>query len=219
MRISLLCSDEAHPVNAHLERWMRENAARHEIELVRRKADLQGGDILFLISCSEIICASDRALYRVCLVLHASDLPRGRGWSPHIWEITQGADIITLSLLEAADSVDSGRIWHKVRIPIAKDSLWDEINEELFKSEIDLINYAIDNFALVEPQPQDTAIEATYYPRRTPCHSQIDPMKSIADQFDCIRVCDPNRFPAFFDLKGHRYKLVLEKVDEQADRH
>ncbi|WP_120797542.1 formyltransferase family protein [Thiocapsa rosea] len=214
MRISLLCSDAAHPVNAHLERWMRENAARHEIELARCKANLQGGDILFLISCSEIIRASDRGAYRACLVLHASDLPRGRGWSPHIWEITQGADIITLTLLEAADRVDSGRIWHKVRIPIPKDALWDEINEALFNAEIGLISYAVDNFAHVDPQPQDTTIESTYYRRRTPNDSRIDPMISVAEQFDCIRVCDPNRFPAFFDLNGHRYKLILEKLDE-----
>jgi methionyl-tRNA formyltransferase len=219
VKITILCSDAAHPVNAHLERWIHEQQARHEVELVRRKADLRGGEILFLVSCSEIIRADDRAAYRTCLVLHASDLPRGRGWSPHIWEIMQGADNITLTLLEAADAVDSGSIWHKVQIPIPKDALWDEINEALFKSEIELISYAVENFVRVDPKPQDTTIEATYYPRRTPSNSRIDPTKSIAEQFDCIRVCDPKRFPAFFDLNGHRYKLILEKFDEQSACH
>jgi methionyl-tRNA formyltransferase len=56
----------------------------------------------------------DRAKYDSSLVLHASDLPAGRGWSPHIWAITNGAESVTLSLLEAEDQVDSGRIWKKM---------------------------------------------------------------------------------------------------------
>jgi methionyl-tRNA formyltransferase len=210
----MLCSDPAHPVNTYLNAWIRENADHHEIELVRRKADLTGGDILFLVSCAEIVRDVDRAPYRACLVLHASDLPRGRGWNPHIWDILAGAEFITLSLLEAADQVDSGRIWKKLRIGIPKHMLWDEINAALFEAEIELITFAVDNLATVQPSEQDLSIEPNYYPRRNPGDSRIDPHKSIAEQFDQIRVCDPARFPAIFDLHGHRYKLTLEKIDE-----
>ena len=52
MKITLLCSDELHPVNGHLARWMRNNEARHDIVLVRQTKDLPGGDVLFLISCT-----------------------------------------------------------------------------------------------------------------------------------------------------------------------
>lgn len=215
MKISFLCSDAAHPVNTYLNDWIGHHAARHTIELARRKAELSGGDILFLISCSEIVRETDRAAYGACLVLHASDLPRGRGWSPHVWEIIGGAETITLSLLDAADSVDSGRIWKKLQIPIPKHALWDEINQALFEAEIDLIDFAVEHFDSVRPEPQDSTVDATYHPRRTPDDSRIDPHRNIAEQFDQIRVCDPARFPAFFDLHGHRYKLTLEKMDEQ----
>lgn len=215
MKISLLCSDAAHPVNAYLDAWIGENAGRHEIELVRRKADLTGGDILFLVSCAEIVRDVDRAPYRACLVLHASDVPRGRGWNPHIWDIIAGAEFVTLSLLEAADQVDSGRIWKKLRIDIPKHALWNEINAALFEAEIEMIAFAVENLDTVRPSEQDMSFEPTYHRRRNPSDSQIDPHKSIAEQFDRIRVCDPNRFPAFFDLHGHRYKLILEKADEQ----
>lgn len=215
MKISFLCSDAAHPVNAYLNEWIRINGGRHQIDLVRRKADLTGGDILFLISCSEIIRHTDRALYRACLVLHASDLPRGRGWSPHIWEIAQGAESITLSLLDAADEVDSGHIWKKLRIDIPKHAMWNEINDALFNAELELIDFAVDNIDVVEPMQQDMSSPPSYYRRRIPDDSRIDPNKSIAEQFDQIRVCDPARFPAFFDLHGHRFKLTLEKIDEK----
>lgn len=213
MKISLLCSDEQHPVNEYLLRWIARRENAHEIEIVRKKRDLSGGDILFLISCSEIVSAADRSAYRASLVLHASDLPRGRGWSPHIWEIIGGAEEITLSLLEAEDKVDSGRIWHKVRLPIPKDALWNEINERLFCAEIELIDFAVREFSSIMPVEQGMSIEPTYYPRRSPSDSQIDPSQSIASQFDRIRVCDPQRFPAFFELHGKKYKILLEKFN------
>lgn len=214
MRISLLCSDEQHPVNEHLRSWIRKQQDAHQIELVRKKKELSGGDILFLISCSEIIGVADRSAYRASLVLHASDLPLGRGWSPHIWQIIGGAEEITLTMLEAEDKVDSGRIWKKKRFPIPRHALWDEINECLFTAEIELIDFAVQEFNNITPLEQDTSIMPTYYPRRAPADSQIDPGQSIASQFDKLRVCDPHRFPAFFELHGRKYKLVLEKISD-----
>jgi methionyl-tRNA formyltransferase len=214
MQISLLCSDEQHPVNDHLKKWISVQQGIHQVELVRRKTELSGGDILFLISCSEIVGQTDRSAYRTTLVLHASDLPRGRGWSPHIWQLIEGADEIILSLLEAEDKVDSGRIWKKLKFSVPKHALWDEINMCLFEAEIELIDFAVSEFERVLPTKQDPTIEPSYYPRRTSADSQIDPSQSISSQFDRIRVCDPNRFPAFFELHSKRYKLILEKIDD-----
>jgi methionyl-tRNA formyltransferase len=214
MRISLLCSDKQHPVNEYLDRWIEKQKDNHQIELVRKKIELSGGDILFLISCSEIVSAADREAYRESLVIHASDLPQGRGWSPHIWQIIAGAEEITLSLLEANDKVDSGRIWKKVRFPVPKDALWDEINARLFEAEIELIDFAVREFNSITPMEQNASIEPTYYPRRVPSDSQIDTTKSIVSQFDKIRVCDPHRFPAFFELHGKKFKITLEKIND-----
>ena len=214
MRISLLCSDEHHPVNEYLRRWIAAQQGAHQVELVRQKRELSGGDILFLISCSEIVGSADRSAYRATLVLHASDLPRGRGWSPHIWQLIDGSDEITLSLLEAEDKVDSGRIWKKLKFPVPKHALWDEINARLFEAEIALIDFSVREIDRVCPTAQDPAIEPSYYPRRSPADSRIDPSQSIKSQFDRIRVCDPNRFPAFFELHGKKYKLILEKLDD-----
>ena len=214
MNISILCSDERHPVNPFLQRWIDQNRDIHQISLVRKKNELLGGEILFLVSCAEIISAADRAVYRASLVLHASNLPVGRGWSPHIWQIIGGAQEITLSLLEAEDKVDSGRIWHQAIFRVPKHALLDEINEQLFNAEIELINLAINDFYTVIPKPQDITMVPTYHPRRTPDASKLDPERSIASQFDLIRVCDPMRFPAFFELHGNKYKLTLEKIND-----
>lgn len=212
MKVTILCSDAAHPVNAHLDRWMTTSGDKVAVELVRKKHEALGGDLLFLISCSELVSGADRSRYRASLVLHASDLPEGRGWSPHIWQLIDGAEGITLSLLEADDPVDSGRIWKQLYIPVPRHALWNEINDLLFEAEMDLMTFAIENFDTITPKAQPST-GATYYRKRDPMDSQLDPSRTIAEQFDLIRVCDPQRFPAYFDHRGHRYVLKLEKQD------
>jgi methionyl-tRNA formyltransferase len=214
MKISIVCSNPAHPVNRYLQQWIEAHGQSHEIDLVRCKRELVGGDLLLLVSCGEIVTASDRAAYKKSLVLHASDLPKGRGWSPHIWEIASGAQHITLTLLDAQDKVDSGKIWKKIQIPIPQTALWDEINHVLFRAEMELMDFAIDAFDAIEPAEQATDVDSTYFRLRTPDDSRINPEVSIADQFDLIRVCDPVRFPAFFEHRGQKYVLKLERPDE-----
>jgi len=214
VRISVVCSDAAHPINSHLEHWAAKHLGRNFVEIVRDKQELRGGDILFLVSCAELMTTADLEAYRVSLVLHASDLPHGKGWSPHIWQIIGGAEKIVLTLLEASEPVDSGRIWKKTTIPIPRHALWDEINELLFAAEIDLMDFAIEQYGVVIPIDQPDGSIGTYYARRTPQDSRIDIEKSISDQFDLMRVCDPKRFPAFFEIHGHRYAIRLEKINE-----
>lgn len=212
MRVSILCSSVDHPVYQYLKTWQEENKSVVDIEIVQKKSELHGGDLLFLISCSELVDEKTRLAYRKSLVLHASDLPKGRGWSPHIWEILSGAQQITLSLLEVREPIDSGPIWKKITIPIPKDALWDEINHLLFQAELELMDFSIEAIDDIVPLEQPQAIEPTYYRKRKPEDSLIDPNESLVSQFNKIRVCDPLRFPAFFELHGHQYRIKLEKL-------
>jgi methionyl-tRNA formyltransferase len=217
LRITILCSSETHPINQYLFDWTSKNGTENEISIARKKAELQGGDILFLISCNEILKQEDLDRYGKTLVLHASDLPLGRGWSPHIWQIVGGATEITMSLLEAAEKVDRGDIWNKLQVPVSRGALWNEINHALFEAELQLMDFAVKAYHTVRPKPQSADITPTYYPKRTPADSKLDPSKSIEEQFDLIRVCDPERFPAFFELHGRRYVIRLERRDEATD--
>lgn len=215
MNITVLCSDAAHPVNAYLEAWLKKLSGNHNITIVRSREELTSGDFLFLVSCSELIESHHRKRYSHTLVLHASDLPKGRGWSPHIWEIIQGGNAITLSLLEAEDKVDTGRIWLKHTIDIEKSALWDEVNHLLFEAEVKLMNQALAEYGKIKPYQQESNIEPTYHRKRKPEDSRIDPSSSISNQFDLIRMCDPHRYPAWFEMRGQKYKLVLEKMDNE----
>ncbi|WP_082824171.1 UDP-glucuronic acid dehydrogenase [Crenobacter luteus] len=212
MKITIVCSSERHPVNKYLAEWIERHSQFHQIDLIRDKNDARGGDILFLISCGQKVERSDREKYGKTLVVHASDLPEGKGWNPHVWQILDGKTEFVVSLLEAADKIDSGDIWEKVKCEIPKDALWDEINHYIFSAELKLMDFAVENYKIINPQPQQSVVDHAPYRLRNPEDSRIDPSKSIAEQFDLIRVCDPDRFPAFFELYGVKYRLTLEKI-------
>ena len=212
MKISILCSSKEHPVYPWLEKWCTENSGRIEIDLVNKSRDLSSGDILFMIACHEIISKETRERFRANLVVHGSDLPRGRGWSPIVWQILEGRGRITVSLLEAEDAIDSGDIWKQDEIQFDGHELFDEINATLNETVIGLMNYAVMHIDDIKPVPQEKT-ESTYYRRRTPDDSRIDPYKNIAEQFDNLRIADPVRYPAFFDYRGHRYHIRIIKAD------
>ncbi len=211
MNIDILCSDSAHPINNYLIKWISTQDSIYNIQLLRNKSDLSCGDLLLLISCHELIDKKTRSLYKSVLVIHASDLPNGRGWSPHVWQILEGKNEITVTLLEAEDELDSGSIWAQEIMELEGHELLREIDEKLFSIELKLMDYAMENWNKIEPKKQDDKL-SNYYPRRTPDDSRLDPEKSLSEQFDLLRVVDSKRYPAFFDFRGHRYYLNISKV-------
>ena len=184
----------------------------HSLSIIRSLKQITDGDLLFLISCNEFVDRTVTERFKHALVLHASDLPKGRGWSPHIWELLNGAECITMSLLDAAAAIDCGDIYKKITVEIPRSALWNEINELIFVSKIQLIEFAIQNFGNLKKYPQNSNTEVTLYSKRSPKDSEIDPNKPISEQFDLIRVCDPNRFPVHFHFRDGAYKIILEKL-------
>lgn len=214
MRIHLFTSSTTHPVYEYLVDWARRVAGTHDVLVTIDRNDLTGADALFMISAGEIIRADVRSRYRNTVVIHPSDLPRGRGWSPQVWAVVEGAREIVVTAIEAVDKVDAGPVWGKLRVPVEPHELVDEIHDKVFRAELALMDDVIAHLADRAPVPQP-AEGASYYRKRTPEDSRVDPERSIAAQFDLLRICDPDRYPAFFDLHGHRYAIRLTKVEKK----
>lgn len=185
----------------------------HEVVLFHDKSELRGGDILFLVSCSQLMRSADQKKYRAVLVLHASDLPRGRGWSPHIWAIVNGANEITVCLSEAENQVDTGAVWLREKFTLEGHELLAEINEKLFHAELSLMTKIVEQFYQIKPILQ-TGEPGSYNRKRTPEDSRLDPDKTIAEQFNLLRVVDAERYPAFMDYRGKRYLIRIEKAKD-----
>ena len=69
MNISILCSSSQHPIVNYINSWISKNNYRFNINLINKKEELTNGDILFLISCSEILDITYRNEFKNCLVI------------------------------------------------------------------------------------------------------------------------------------------------------
>lgn len=179
----------------------------HEVYVLFSHDDVKEGDVLCLLSCEDRF--NDLQLNKHNLVVHESDLPGGKGWSPLTWQVLEGKNIIPVTLIEATENVDSGDIYAKEFIHLEGHELLDEIKNQQGLKTIKLINDFIENYPSVKATSQEG--ESTYYPKRTPKDSKLNINKSIKEQFNLLRVCDNERYPAFFEFKGVNYMIKIYK--------
>ena len=207
MKVDIVITDRRHPLWPMIADWAAQKPA-HQIAVLDKLIDAAGGDCLVMVACHEIASRATRDRYGRCFVTHASDLPQGRGWSPVIWDILHGKDRIVLSLIMAADPVNSGAIFQKFDAPVKPIDLNDDINTTLSQLVIRALDFILQN---PNAMPRQQEGEASWYRRRAPEDSRLDPSQSIASQFNLLRVCDPDRFPAFFELFGERFEVIIRK--------
>ncbi|MFM9945905.1 MAG: methionyl-tRNA formyltransferase [Bacteroidia bacterium] len=166
------------------------------------------GDILILLSCEKRF--QKLHLNKHNLVVHESALPKGKGWSPLTWQVLEGKNKMPVTLIEALEKIDSGPIYDQIIIQLDGTELIDELRKKQAEATSILItgfikNYP-DNFA--KKQKGDDS----FYVRRNPEHSRLDINKTIAEQFNLLRVCDNERYPAWFEIKGQKYLFKISKA-------
>ena len=175
--------------------------------------DLPGGDICFLLSWHHILPKESLGKYWRCLVVHESALPKGRGWSPLTWQVLEGSGSIDVCLVEAAERVDIGKIYARTMLKFTGSELVDELRAKQWHATL-ILCYQTATALQHNPslRGEDQAGEPTTHHRRTPKDSRLDPHKTIAEQFNLLRVVDNERYPAFFHHLGHVYELKIRKL-------
>jgi len=207
MKIQILVDNTDSWIIPYARRLANDLSDRHDSTLIHSPEDVEKGDILVLLGCGQIF--KDLHLNEYNLVVHESDLPKGRGWSPLTWQVLEGQDEIPVTLFEAVEEVDAGPIYDQEVITFEGHELVDELREKQGEATIRLVKRFVCDYPDVQGKPQEG--EPSYYPRRTPKDSELDTNKTIEEQFDLLRVCDNERYPAFFVKDGERYIIKVEK--------
>lgn len=185
-------------------------AGGDDAALRRRHEEIDEGDVAFYLGCVKITPVEVLERCRRNLVIHASDLPKGRGFSPLTWLILEGRDEIPVCLFEAGAALDAGPVIYRSSLQFEGHELLPELRAALGEEHVALCR----RFLAEELPPAGTPQtgEPTVYGRRTPEDSALDPQQSIASQFNLLRVVDNDRYPAYFELHGRRYRLRIEKA-------
>jgi len=188
---------------------------KHNVSWVHQPADVTEGELCFILSCSKLVKPEILKRNKHNLVVHESDLPKGKGWSPMTWQVLEGKQEIPVTLFEAEEAVDSGSIYLQDFMVFEGHELVDELRFKQADVTLDLCRDFVQRYPEIIHEAVAQSGEESFYPRRRADDSRLDPQKTIAEQFNLLRVVDNERYPAFFDWHGQRYVIKIEKVEQQ----
>jgi methionyl-tRNA formyltransferase len=200
--------------------WMRPYAKqlRNDFRALGHKCvcryntrSIGGGDFCFYLSYERIVSRNILDRFRHNLVVHESDLPRGKGWSPLTWQIMNGLKSIPIVIFEASSKVDSGPIYYKSYLRFRGDELVDELRAQQGCKTLELCRMFVRNYPTIVNSARSQKGNESFYRRRRPSDSKLDLSKSLRDQFNLLRVVDNDRYPAFFRMFGKTYELHIKK--------
>ena len=182
---------------------------------VHNSDHLAKGDLCFYLSYEKIVRKETRKKFRNNLVIHASNLPKGKGWSPLSWQIIDGYKNIKVTLIEADDKVDSGNIYMQTSKKFKGHELLDELRSIIANATLHLCSNFVNKYPNILKKAKIQDKSETFYKRRLIEDSRLNLNKSIKEQFNLLRTVDNSRYPAFFEIDGHKYYLLIKSEDDK----
>jgi methionyl-tRNA formyltransferase len=207
-----ILSDQTSWLNSYIQEltldWL---AAGHRVQWVHDPSKLLPGDFCFYLGCGQIVSRNTLTQYHHNLVVHESELPKGRGWSPLTWQILEGKNRVPITLFEATEKVDSGVIYAQDWMEFDGGELIDELRLTQAKATIRLCKNFVNKYPQICREAREQVGDSSFYLHRREADSELDPSQTIEAQFDLFRVVDNQRYPAFFYFNGNRYSLQIYK--------
>jgi methionyl-tRNA formyltransferase len=144
---------------------------------------------------------------------HETPLPEGKGNSPIQWTVFNKRPNLTVTAFKATEGMDSGAILYQYNIPISSldtlEILDNKRNIGIKKCFSEILGELKQGYIVLRTQTGQDSISQ----RRTPEDSELEPNEAFLNLWDKIRVCDNNKFPAFFKLKGKKI-IIKYKVED-----
>lgn len=140
-------------------------------------------------------------------MIHASDLPQGKGWAPLTWQVLEGKNDIVFTLFEADASTDNGPFYLKKTLHLSGYELAPELRALQAQLCVSMCKEYLAHQDELPAQPQSGS--ESFYRKRTAVDSQIDLAQTLEQQFNLLRTVDNNDYPAFFIKDGRKYILKI----------
>lgn len=209
MKISILVDNINSWALPYAKSLAKELQNKYPVSLVHDQKEIVTGDVAIFLSCEKLVKAEVLKKNKYNLVVHASPLPAGKGFSPLTWQILEGKNEIPLTLFDAVEEVDAGMIYDRAIINFEGHELIDEMRDKMGNE----INKLLIDFINKYPDIKGSKAEGieSFYRRRNQEDSELDPDKTITEQFNLLRVADNERYPAFFKHKGNKYIIKIYK--------
>jgi len=146
------------------------------------------------------------------IMFHESPLPEGRGFAPIYWTVSNSRPHLTVTAFQAREGMDSGPIAYQLNVPLCDMDSFEDINNKRVLGIKQCLRCILEEMGQGYIVLREQTGTVTVTERRTAEDSELDSSRPLAELWDNIRVCDNERFPAFFRIRGK--KIVLRYTVE-----
>ena len=165
-------------------------------------------DYVFVLGYTKILPKTFIEKNKLVTVIHESNLPKGKGVSPLQWQILQNKNIIKINLIKLESKVDSGDIILTDDLKFNGSELYDEIRKKQAEATFKLIDkFLSKKISCYKKQKGNES----FFRKRSPADSKIDIKQSLKKNFNLLRICNNEKWPAFFYYKNQKYILKIYK--------
>ena len=201
------------PKNNWIEKNIKKNflliKKKIQFKITKNYKKVSKQNIVFILGYTKILPNSFLKKNNLNLVVHESNLPKGKGFAPVQWQVIKNQNKIPICLIEANEKVDSGPILAKSFFSLKGNELNSEIRLKQAIATIKIIKNFLRKFPIVRKRNQVGL--STFYKRRNPKDSLLDLNKSLKNNFNLLRVVDNLNYPAYFIYRGKKYILKIYK--------
>jgi len=171
-------------------------------------------DIVFILSYHKIIPIEILKKNRHNIVIHASALPKGKGWAPMFWQIIENNNKIPFTMFEASSGVDNGDIYMQETLYLTGYELNESLRDKQANFIINMCLKFLHKYEDYKITQEQKGVES-FYPKRKAKDSELDINKTIKEQFNLLRIVNNDDYPAFFKIDGHEYILKIEENENR----
>lgn len=165
-------------------------------------------DYVFVLGYTKILPKIFIERNKLAMVVHESNLPIGKGFSPLQWQILKKKNTIKINLIKLESKVDSGDIILTDNLKLNGSELYDEIRKKQAEATFKLIDKFLSQKIIFYKKQEG---KETFFRKRSPVDSKIDIKKSLKKSFNLLRICNNQKWPAFFYYKNQKYILKIFK--------
>lgn len=165
-------------------------------------------DYVFVLGYTKILPKIFIEKNKLVMVIHESNLPKGKGFSPLQWQILKNKNKIKINLIKLESKVDSGDIILTDDLKLNGTELYDEIRKKQAEVTLKLIDKFLSQKINCYKKQRG---KETFFRKRSPEDSKLDIKKSLKKSFNLLRICNNQKWPAFFYYKNQKYILKIFK--------
>ena len=210
-KVGFLIDPNNNWIEKSIKKRFSKNTKKYIYLVSKNKKRFFNFDILFILGYTRFLSSNFLRKNSLNLVVHESDLPKGRGLAPVQWQLLKDKKRLPIKLFKVNQKIDTGDIYEHDYFFIKKSDLDNEIRFKQALATIKIIENFLRKYPRVKSSKQKG--KASYFKKRNPKDHKLDVNKSLKANFNLLRISNNEKYPAYFNLHGKKYIIKIFKSE------